>query len=184
MNVLEKLLLFIMSIIVGAIGVFIFVIASPLSEIVYENLSVEIPLELFHIEITVYVIAGIVVLRALQLFSRSIRMDKRTSQSVDKKTELGEIQISMETLESLSLKAVSRMKGIHDVKSSVRSSDTGLILKLRCLVDGDLAIPQLSVEMQKAVKEHVESIAGIPVHQVVVRIANIQKAQASKSRLD
>jgi uncharacterized alkaline shock family protein YloU len=184
MNAFERLMVFISSLILGAIGVFLFSVAKPLCNFVLKHLPSNVPLKLLHVEIIVYAITVLVLLRALQMFFRSFRVETNHSQSIDKKTELGEIQITMETLENLSLKAISRMKGIHDVKAVVRTSEAGLQIKLRGLVDGDQVIPTLSEEMQKVVKSHVEAIAGIPVSNVIVRITNIQKTPVSKSRLD
>lgn len=184
MNAIERLLVFIVGVVFAAISAFLFTVAKPMYEFVYAHLPTEVPLTQVHVEIIIYVIIAIFGLRALQLIARSIRIDKRQSPSIHTNTELGEIEISMETLENLSLKAVSKVKGIHEVKAQVRTAEQGLRIKLKCLVDGEMVIPQLSAEMQKAAKAHVELIAGIPVHQVVIRIANIQKTHEPKSRLN
>jgi uncharacterized alkaline shock family protein YloU len=184
MNAIERLLVFIVGAIFAAISVFLFIVAKPMYEFVYAHLPADVPLRQSHVEIIVYAIIVIFGLRALQLIARSIRIDKRQAPSINTKTELGEIEISMETLENLSLKAVSKIKGIHEVKAQVRTAEQGLRIKLKCQVDGELVIPQLSSEMQKAVKAHVELIAGIPVQQVVIRVANIQKTHEPRSRLN
>lgn len=184
MNAVERLLVFIVGAIYAAVAVFLFTVAKPLYKFVYTHLPSEVPLRLIHVEIIIYVVIAIIALRALQLISRSLRIEKRKESSIRSKTDLGDIEISMETLESLSLKAVSKIKGIHDVKANVRTAEEGLRIKLKCLVDGELVIPQLSLEMQKAVKGHVEQIAGIPVQQVIIRVSNIQKSHEPRSRLN
>lgn len=184
MNAVERLLVFIVGAVFAAIGVFLFTVAKPLYEFVYEHLPADVPLSQTHVEIIVYVLIALIALRALQLIGRSIRVEKRQAPSINTKTDLGEIEISMETLESLSLKALAKIKGIHDVKAQVRTAEQGLRIKLKCQVDGELVIPQLSAEMQKAVKAHVELIAGIPVQQIVIRVSNIQKTHEPKSRLN
>jgi uncharacterized alkaline shock family protein YloU len=191
-TLLEKLLLIVVSLVNVAVGAVLLKYSAEEADYVHGWLPSGVQLSEKEISIIINVVAAIFLLRGLQLFIRSLSPSKvkKHSHSINRKTDLGEIQVSMETLESLSLKAVSKIKGIHDVKANVRVADhpttkiSGLTIRLRCLVDGELSISSLSEEMQKAVKEHVEHISGIPVNEVTVHVTNIQRSQAPKSRLD
>jgi len=55
---------------------------------------------------------------------------------------------------------------------------------IRAAVDGESSIPELSEEMQRLVKGHVEEITGIPVANVSVFIANLIQAHTFKSRVE
>lgn len=185
-TVLEKLLLIVLAGVNAAVGGVIIKYSAKVADYIYEWLPSGVDLNTKDLTIIINIIAVIFILRGIQLFTRALSpgKEKKHTHSINRKTELGEIEVSMETLESLSLKAVVRIKGIHDVKANVRVADQGLTIRLRCLMDGDASIPAISEEMQKAVKEHVQAISGIPVTQVTINISNIQRSQASKSRLE
>ena len=52
------------------------------------------------------------------------------------------MQISMETIENLCLKATSRFRGVRDVKARIRVVESGLEIMIRCgPVDGETPIP-------------------------------------------
>ncbi|MEY4480050.1 MAG: hypothetical protein RLZZ267_728 [Bacillota bacterium] len=185
-SILEKLLLVVLAVVNAAVGVVIVKYSNTEAEYIHGWLPSGVDLSIRDVAIIISIIAVIFILRGIQLFARALSpgKEKKHAQSINRKTDLGEIQVSMETLESLSLKAVSRIKGIHEVKANVRVAESGLTIKLRCLMDGDVSIPTISEEMQKAVKEHVQMISGIPVNQVTINVSNIQRSQSSKSRLE
>ncbi|MNM70308.1 hypothetical protein D3C81_819350 [compost metagenome] len=104
--------------------------------------------------------------------------------SIDQRTEFGDIQISVETIENLSLKAASRVRGIKDVKTRIKITESGLNIIIRALVDGESSIPSLTEEVQKQVHDHVQEITGIPVSYVSVYIANLVQSPTIKSRVE
>lgn len=185
-SIIEKLLLVVLAVVNAAVGAVIVKYSNTEAEYIHGWLPSGIDLSIKDLTIIVNIIAVIFIIRGIQLFARALSpgKEKKQSHSINRKTDLGEIQVSMETLESLSLKAVSRIKGIHDIKANVRVAEQGLTIRLRCLMDGDISIPAISEEMQKAVKEHVQMISGIPVNQVTINVSNIQRSQSSKSRLE
>jgi uncharacterized alkaline shock family protein YloU len=115
----------------------------------------------------------------------SIRRGRANAPSIDQRTDFGDIRISIETVENLSLKAAKRTRGVNDLKARVRVSPAGLEIIIRVIVDGESSIPQLTEEMQSGVKNHIEDITGIPVAAVTVFVANIQQsAPTFKSRVE
>ncbi len=133
--------------------------------------------------------AAIVVCAALFLLSIrflfvSLRRSRERSGSIDQRTEYGDIRISLETVENLALKAANRVRGVKDLRARVRVDDSGLDIQLRSVVDGESSIQQLTEEMQRGVKEHVEDITGIPVASVTVYVANVVQSQSFKPRVE
>ena len=126
----------------------------------------------------------LVFLICLRFFYISIRRSHSSGPSIDQKTSFGEIRISLATVENLSLKSASIIKGVHDVKTRVKVSDMGLEINLRAMVDGESSIPALTEEIQRAVKFHIEDITGIPVAAVSVYVANIIQPASFKSRVE
>ncbi|MGE6229268.1 alkaline shock response membrane anchor protein AmaP [Paenibacillus sp. GbtcB18] len=130
--------------------------------------------------------AGIVIfLISIRFFYISVRRSRTQAPSIDQRSEYGDIRISVETVENLSLKAAGRSRGVRDLRARVKVSEAGLEIGIRTVVDGESSIPELTEEIQSAIKNHVEEITGIPVSGVSVYVANIvQNTPTFKSRVE
>lgn len=129
-------------------------------------------------------VCAILFLLSLRFLFLSLRRSRERSGSIDQRTDFGDIRISLETVENLSLKAANRVRGVKDLRARVRVDNSGLDIQLRSVIDGESSIPQLTEEMQRGVKEHVEDITGIPVASVTVYVANVVQSQAFKARVE
>jgi uncharacterized alkaline shock family protein YloU len=126
-----------------------------------------------------------VALISIRFLYVALRRGKANAPSIDQRTDFGDIRISIETVENLSLKAARRTRGVNDLKARVRVNPAGLEIIIRAIIDGDNSIPQMIEEMQSNVKTHIEEITGIPVAVVSVFIANIQQSSPTfKSRVE
>lgn len=134
--------------------------------------------------ITLGIIGIILFLISIRFFVVSLSRNTLSTQSIDQRTEFGDIRISIETMENLALKAALRQRNVKDLRARVHASDTGLDIVLRAVVDGEASIPALTEEVQKTVKDYVEEITGIPVTNVSVFIANIIQTNTIKSRVE
>lgn len=177
-KILDRLLLFIYSLSIGILSVFAILL-----------LTDTVPLNLEEMDEKTFVIALIVVfavlfLLSIRFFYISIRRDRHSLTSIDQRTEYGDIQISTETIENLAYKAAVRVRGIREVKTRIRITDSGLEIMVRAMVDGDSSIPALTEEVQKQVHDHVSDITGIPVSYVSVYIANLVQSPVVKSRVE
>lgn len=184
-KVIDKLLLFIFSIVV-LIASFVLLVAAfgliPLNGALnfvhdlYTDLKVAVPF----ISVTT-----IVLLLAARFLYLSVRRGKSSVPSIDQRTEFGDIRISLDTVENLSLKAAARSRGVRDLRARVKVNQAGIEIVIRAIVDGETPIPALTEEMQVNVKKHIEDITGIPVAFVSVFIANIQQSTPTfKSRVE
>lgn len=177
-KILDRLLLFIYSLCIGVLSV---------AAILF--LTDAIPFNSGDYEGNTYLTAAIAVAAVLFLISIrflyiSLRRDRGTLPSIDQRTEFGDIQISVETIENLAYKAAARIRGVREIKTRIRVSEAGLEIHIRALVDGETAIPPLTEEMQKQVHDYVQEITGIPVAYVSVYIANLVHSPAVKSRVE
>ena len=99
---------------------------------------------------------------------------ERVEETVKHETEIGEVKISLQTIESLVLQAAkNKIKGIKEITAKIRTTESGVLILIKGKILADLEIPQVSEELQTAVKEHVESKAGITVGEVKVLIENV-----------
>lgn len=129
-------------------------------------------------------VCAVLFLLSIRFLFVSLQRSRERSGSIDQRTDFGDIRISLETVENLSLKAANRVRGVKDLRARVRVDNSGLDIQLRSVIDGESSIPQLTEEMQRGVKEHVEEITGIPVASVTVYVANVVQSQSFKARVE
>lgn len=183
-RIIDRLLLFLYTLAVMAASCY--ALAAAFHLIPY-RLAEQLVTDLYYDSFTAYSwIAGfaIVLLISIRLLYVSLRKGQEVS-TIDQRTEYGDIRISLETVENLSLKAAGRVRGIKDFKAKVRVTNAGLDIVIRTLVDGDSSIPAMTEEIQQAVKSHIEEITGIPVATVSVYVANLATSPVTfKSRVE
>ncbi|KQO17500.1 alkaline shock response membrane anchor protein AmaP [Paenibacillus sp. Leaf72] len=183
-RIVDKLLLFIYSIVIGAASIMIACIGFNWISKRALLTALDRMFEQPSIQISI-MIAGIVLfLLSLRFFIVSLHRGSAAPPSIDQRTDFGDIRISIETIENLALKAASKRRGVKDLRARIRTSDSGLDIVLRVFVDGESSIPTLTEEIQLAVKSHIEDITGIPVSNVTVFVANVIQTGMYKSRVE
>ncbi|MNI05175.1 hypothetical protein D3C73_581210 [compost metagenome] len=184
-KIVDRLLLFVYSLIVFVVfAVCLFVSSSwiPLarSKEALESLYFDVVPAYTMITVSIVILA--IRIRFLVI---TMRRGRTQAPSIDQRTDFGDIRISMETVENLSLKAAGRTRGVKDLKARVRVNQSGLEIMIRTIVDGESSIPEITEEMQSTVKTYIEDITGIPVASVTVFVANIvQSSPTFKSRVE
>lgn len=181
-KILDRLLLFIYSLSIGILSVAAILLLSgilPWSELDWSEVSPTDPLF-----ITSIVIAVILLLLSIRFFYISMRRDRSSVPSIDQRTEYGDIQISVETIENLCLKAASKVRGIRDLKTRIRVTQAGIDIMIRAVIDGEYSIPDMTAEVQKQVHEYIQDTTGIPVANVSVYVANVAQSPSFKSRVE
>jgi uncharacterized alkaline shock family protein YloU len=134
---------------------------------------------------TTITFAIIILLISIRFLYISLRRGRAQAPSIDQRTEFGDIRISIETVENLTLKAAGRTRGVKDLRARVKVNQSGLEIVIRTVVDGESSIPELTEDMQSGVKSYIEDITGIPVASVTVFVANIvQTSPTFKSRVE
>jgi uncharacterized alkaline shock family protein YloU len=100
----------------------------------------------------------------------------REDKAITQRNDLGEVSISFETIRVIAERAAKRIRGVRDLKTSIRLSEQGAVVKLRVGVDGETPLPDLTRQLQYEVKEAVETIAGIVISEVIVIVAEVSAA--------
>lgn len=104
------------------------------------------------------------------LFTHFIR-PRKVEPGVERETEIGQVHISLSTLESVAMKAAGRVRGISELVARVKlTGDRSVSFGLKVAVDGEFAIQTLSEQLQLIVKEQVEQLCGVKVDQVSVYV--------------
>ena len=97
-------------------------------------------------------------------------------------TGIGEIRISLEALETMSMAVVKRYSGISSAKSYVSTKNDGINIFIKVIPTPEVRIPEITEDIQRKVKVHVEENAGVKVNTVKVLVENM--VQAYRSRVE
>lgn len=108
---------------------------------------------------------------------------KKVRLGIIHKNDLGNLIISPKTFESAGYNALKDIKGIKDVAVEISFDDNGIEYNIDVSVLNDINIPELTVEVQNAIKNHVETLIGIPVNNVNMHIKDIVAPQTGITHL-
>jgi uncharacterized alkaline shock family protein YloU len=184
-KIIDRLLLFILSLTI--IGSTCLLLLAAFGVVPYED-TVKFAHNIYYetqTAVTFIIASTIIFLIGVRMFYIAVRPSNVNTPSIDQHTDFGDIRISVDTVENLALKAAQRSRGVKDIKARVSVGPNGLEIIIRTLVDGENSIPNLSEEIQRTVKTHIEEVTGIPVAAVSVFVANIiQTNHAFKSRVE
>lgn len=96
-------------------------------------------------------------------------------------TDLGIIRISINTLDTLTQKAVQKFQEVKESKSVILPAEDGSIrIQLKVTILPDVPMPDLSKNIQAKVKEYVEEMSGITVKEVQIYIDNLSTAKQNR----
>jgi len=121
----------------------------------------------------IYTIIGLAFFLVSVRFLLSGVSSKKRDKYITRHTNLGELKISIQTIEGLAQSVTSDFFGIKDIKTSAVVEDEKLVIHIKGLVDPDINIPETTINIQNRVKEHTENCTGIEVQEIKVEITNI-----------
>ncbi|SFJ31070.1 alkaline shock response membrane anchor protein AmaP [Thermoflavimicrobium dichotomicum] len=186
MGLWDRLLLFLFSLGVAAlaitgilIGCDLFIDPKKASEAIL-LLDRDVTLNISVVGVSVFVLLISLYFISWGIFRRS------ANAGVDQLTEIGNIRISLETIENIAVKAARRVKGVRDLSARIRHNikTSSVDIGLKIIVDGETPIQQVSEQLQRTVKDQVETIAGVAVDQVPVYVAKTIQANRAKIRVE
>lgn len=122
----------------------------------------------------------LLLLISIKLLLSGIKTNKRGRDGIIKSSEYGDITISLDTFESMAIKAINQVSGIKDAKVKVINKEGVLIIYTSLFVLPDVNIPQIASEVQSKIKSHIESIAEVGVQDVKVHIQNVAQITAHR----
>lgn len=132
----------------------------------------------------------IILIIALFFFTLSITFllsgvkSNKDKKAVSKHTNVGEIRISLNSIENIALNTVKKFQGIRDTKAKVYKLEDAVAVIVNAVVMPDVNIPAMSQDVQTRVKRSVEESAGIEVKEVKVLIDGIYTGNVYKARVE
>ena len=100
--------------------------------------------------------------------------------------DIGQVTMSMEAIESMINRTVSNISGIKEVSPKLKIVGDKVAICLHITVQSDMIVPELGTAIQKAVKEDLETMAGVAIAEIKVLVSSVDGASggnAKKNRL-
>ena len=176
LNFLERLLLAL----TGILGVFFAVILGVIS---YAGNNAQLTIGGYKatigtgvwLVVLVGVLALAVLIWGLKLlslaFKRPPRMD-RSSVSVQN-SENGSVRISVAAMDTLVKQAIAHDEGVVDIKTSIINHEDSISVSIDMTLASDVHIPNVTMMMQRSIKNFIEEFSGIAVRQVTIMVSKI-----------
>lgn len=88
----------------------------------------------------------------------------------------GQVSITVAAIKTIITKAVRKVDGVKETRSSVTDGPDGVVIYLHMMINPEKSVPEITQSVQAVVKEHLETIGGLQVSQVRVLIDDFGNA--------
>ena len=122
---------------------------------------------------TIFFLIVVILLALSLLFMLSGLKKNKQNLVIKSSTDLGELTISLASIESLAFTSIKNIKGIKDIKVDAEKMIGGVIVTLKLIVYPEVIITEITKKIQSMVKSDIETATGVKVLKVVVKIDNI-----------
>lgn len=101
---------------------------------------------------------------------RNKKSEIRPASALMQQTEIGGTFISLEAIDAMVQKHCRSLQRVKDCKTTLHSNETGVTIGIRLCVLPDTEVVSLSGELQKSLKEYIESMTGIKVNEIGILV--------------
>ncbi|MCX7843263.1 MAG: alkaline shock response membrane anchor protein AmaP [Clostridia bacterium] len=179
MNIFFRVLLAIYAFILTILSFLIMVIAFKPSIFSWLSDYMQAILKTRNGPLITFIIAFIFFALSITFLLSGVRSSK-DKKAVTKHTNIGEILISLDTLENIALAASRKLNGVRDSKAAIYKQEDGVAVTVKVVVLPEINIPLLSEDIQVKVKKALEDSSGIKVYDVRVMVDNIYSGYRSR----
>ena len=114
---------------------------------------------------------------------RTKKGDARPASALMRQTELGGTYIALEAIDSMVQKHCRAIPRVKDVHTTLQSTEAGITVGIRLCVLSDTDVVTLSGELQKSLKENIESLTGIQVNEIGVLVESAAPVAATTTAI-
>ncbi|HBQ26722.1 MAG TPA: alkaline shock response membrane anchor protein AmaP [Syntrophomonas sp.] len=119
-------------------------------------------------------VTGVLLLTlGIYVFISTIKLQPRVKSVEIDHSLAGEISITIPAIKLIIMKAVKKVEGIKEIKPTVNSRPDGLEVYLHMMINPDIGVPELSKNVQDAVRKYLEDIGGLKVAEVKVLVDDL-----------
>ncbi|NLZ55027.1 MAG: alkaline shock response membrane anchor protein AmaP [Thermoanaerobacteraceae bacterium] len=98
---------------------------------------------------------------------------KRVPETIVRDNDLGKVCITLNAVESIVQKVIRDVEDVKESRIYIKKQEDGVSVALKITVNYDVIIPELTSELQKTIKDYVESTAGILIKNVRISVSNV-----------
>lgn len=106
------------------------------------------------------------------IFQRDARRADRGFITVDS-SETGRVRISVSAVEQMVKQAVHAVEGISEMKIAISGDDDAIAINVNVALLSGSHVPTVTMNMQRAIRQYVESNCGVSVQSVSVSIQSV-----------
>lgn len=129
--------------------------------------------------IILFIVELIFFILSITFLLSGFKSDK-DKKAISKHTNIGEIKISLDTIENIALAASRKINGVKDTKAYVIKHEDSVSVAIKAVVLAEINIPALSEDIQIKVKKSIEESSGVKVNDVSVVVENIYTGYKSR----
>jgi len=101
-------------------------------------------------------------------------------EAVVRNGELGKVCITLGAVENIVQKVLRDVEEVKESRIYIKKQEDGVSITIKVTVNYDVIIPDLASELQKTIKDYVESTAGISVKNVRISVNNVSNQTKQK----
>lgn len=173
MTISVRILLFILSLILGVFSVI--VITLPFEQFYF--LSVESISYLIESIKGKYIYSilglGLFIISLLIFYNSVRRSNVNNINHISMMTDFGEIRVSSETISGMVHHVSNKFTGLNNIKVRIDIFEGQVYINLKGDVIPDINIPEITSKLQKKIKEHIRNCIGVNVTEIKVFIKNV-----------
>ncbi len=88
----------------------------------------------------------------------------------------GQISMTIPAAKVIIMKAVKKVEGIKDIRTTINNKPEGLDVLLHTMINPEYNVPEMSERIQTAVRQHLEEIGGLKVASIRVLVDDFGSA--------
>ena len=166
MNTIDRLMLFLFSIIIAIISLIMAFIPLPFLPSSIKDIIARFILESNGVSI----ISIILLILSLRFLFKSYNLESSTYNYIESSNEFGLVKISYDTLKLIAHTGVKKVKGVKDAIINIDVADEGIVVDVIVSFYNDVIIPEASADLQKNIKEAIEKITEKNVGKVIITV--------------
>lgn len=127
-----------------------------------------------------YVALGLLIVILLVWPVRLIMISCRREPKMDKSsvsiqhTEDGAVRVSVAAMDTLVKQAIAQTEGVVDLKTRIVNYEDSITVKIDMTLEADAHIPNITMRMQRSIKNFIEEFSGIAVREVEILVSAVK----------
>lgn len=122
---------------------------------------------------TTGIVSGALLLVSIRFLAYVFTPRRRPQHGISHETELGQVHVRLDAVESLVKRAARQVRGVRDVRAKVSAGEGGISVRLKATVTPDTNIPEAAREIQQSLRTYVKNVVGVGVSGTEILIENI-----------